>query len=139
MKQEHTYVCKDGRIRYYDTTTQKVSSYPRHLLEQKLGRKLLPNEQVHHIDENPLNNELTNLDIVLIGEHQRMHAQKYFDKVMICPECGKKFVWTALQQQRFYSNHSRIEVKCSNKINQPFCSKQCVGKYSRREQLRRNS
>ena len=31
-------------------------------MEEKLGRKLLPNEQVHHIDENPLNNNLDNLE-----------------------------------------------------------------------------
>ena len=139
MDQEHIYICKDNRTRYYDPETKQVSSYPRHLLEQKIGRKLLPNEQVHHIDGNPLNNDVDNLDIILIGEHQHMHSQKYCDKIMVCPECGEEFNWTALQQRRFYSNHSRIQVRCPNGINQPFCSKQCSGRYSRREQLRRNS
>ena len=38
------------------------------------SRKLLPEEQVHHIDENPLNNDISNLMIVLRGEHQRQHS-----------------------------------------------------------------
>ena len=52
-------------------------SYPKYLIEQAIGRKLLPNEQVHHKDGNPLNNELENLEIKLLGNHQSEHNQKY--------------------------------------------------------------
>lgn len=43
-------------------------------MEKKIGRYLKPKEIVHHIDENPLNDNIDNL--VLFpnrGEHQRFH------------------------------------------------------------------
>lgn len=70
-------LCKDGRIRcvlVYNDGTKRTISYPKLLMENYLGRSLLPEEQVHHIDENPLNNDLSNLMIVLRGEHQRQHS-----------------------------------------------------------------
>jgi len=45
----------------------------RHLMEQKLGRKLHFDEVVHHIDENKLNNDLSNLEIKTRSEHSRGH------------------------------------------------------------------
>lgn len=35
----------------------------RHVMEQKLGRLLLPTEVVHHIDDNPSNNHPDNLEL----------------------------------------------------------------------------
>ena len=45
----------------------------RYLLEQKLGRQLLRDEEVHHLDGNPLNNELSNLAIMLRSAHHKHH------------------------------------------------------------------
>ena len=45
------YYNSDGRVRCYDKETKKVVSYPRILMEEKLGIPLEPYEQVHHIDE----------------------------------------------------------------------------------------
>ena len=63
------YTCSDGRIRVYDPETKKVRSYPRYVMEQHIGRSLSSNEDVHHIDENPLNNDISNLKIIAHGEH----------------------------------------------------------------------
>jgi hypothetical protein len=41
--------------------------------EEKLGRKLLPGEQVHHIDENRQNNDPSNLEIAESVVHHRVH------------------------------------------------------------------
>lgn len=129
------YTNKDGRTRCYNKETKKVTSYPRLLMEEKLGRPLEPYEQVHHIDENPKNNSLDNLTIELLREHQKMHnPPKYFDKLATCYFCGKEFLWTAKQQREFTQNKSRGRSQ-----NQPFCSKHCVGLYGRNEQLRRNA
>lgn len=119
--------CKDGRYRAYDKIDKKNISYPRVVMERKLGRKLNPDEQVHHIDGDPSNNDDTNLEIVMFREHQRIHSQKYFDKIAICEYCGKEFLWTAKQQRYFYSNISR---KDRQGVTGPFCSKRCTGKYS---------
>jgi hypothetical protein len=45
----------------------------RWVMEQHLGRKLMPGEEIHHIDENPANNAVENLMVVSRGEHQRLH------------------------------------------------------------------
>lgn len=124
MKDVSVYTCKDGRTRAYIKETKKVVSYPRLLMEEKLGRKLNPDEQIHHIDENPLNNDINNLEIMKIGEHQRKHAPlKYFDKLTTCVWCGKEMIWTAKQQRDHHGN-------CPS-IDKPFCSKSCIGKYGK--------
>lgn len=134
------YIGKDNRTRVAikdQTGKYHIKSYPRILMEEKLGRPLEPYEDVHHIDGNPLNNDINNLQIILHGEHQKQHSQKYFDKMMTCPICGKEFLWTALQQRYFYSQSKRRDG--SKRIKEPFCSKRCVGIYGRQEQIRRNS
>jgi len=135
----HVYKNNDGRIRCYDPKTKKVTSYPRILMERELGYPLKSYEQVHHNDENPLNNNIYNLSIMDFKEHQKYHGQKYHDTLMICPWCQKEFNWTAKKQQNFYSNLSRKVYKAKNPILKPFCSRKCAGSYSRQEQLRRNS
>lgn len=127
MKDIAIYTCKDNRCRVYLKDTKQVISYPKYLIEQKLGRKLNNNEQIHHIDGNPLNNNTNNLEIRLLGEHQRQHSAKYFDKEAICQWCGEKFLWTAKQQSNFYGNKKRRQTNIKN----PFCSKKCIGKYGK--------
>ena len=125
------YKCKDGRNRVYDPETKKVRSYPRYLMEQHLGRLLLPEEDVHHIDENPLNNDISNLEVVMHGEHQKRHSQKYFDKKMTCSVCGKEFVWTSRQQRNHAGNVKRQSRKDTGLV---FCSRRCSGIYGQKIQ-----
>lgn len=48
------------------------------VMENSLGRLIDPSkgEEVHHKDENPRNNALSNLELVNKDEHQRDHANK---------------------------------------------------------------
>ena len=46
--------------------------YHRYVMEQHLGRKLRSDEEVHHIDENKLNNSIENLTILSKSEHTRI-------------------------------------------------------------------
>lgn len=127
MSNYNVYTNKDGRTRIYNKTTHTVTSYPRFLMEQKLGRKLLKTEDVHHIDENPLNNSFDNLEVVDHKEHDRKHAEnnifsknkKYTQKEMICPVCGKIFIWSTNAQSLYY---------CIKQIRGPYCSRSCAGK-----------
>jgi hypothetical protein len=127
------YSCRDGRTRVYLKDEKRVISYPRYLMEQKIGRKLLDDEQVHHKDGNPLNNAIENLEIKLYREHQREHATKYCDVIVKCHWCGNEFLWTAKQQRTFYGNIKRKNRKSIT--NEPFCSKQCIGSFGRYSQL----
>lgn len=127
------YNCKDGRTRVYLKNEKRVISYPRYLMEKKLGRKLYDEEQVHHKDGNPLNNDLSNLEIKLFRDHQRQHATKYVDLVVKCPWCGNEFLWTAKTQRNFYGNHKRKNRTFL--IDEPFCSKKCSGEFGKYIQI----
>lgn len=137
LKVINVYECKDGRLRAYcrdEHNKPKIKSYPRILMEESLGRPLKPYEDVHHIDEDVSNNDISNFDIINHGEHQKLHAErKYFDKIAICDVCGKPFLWTAKRQSGYYRDIKRG----NNRIVS--CSKSCSSYYGRQEQLRRNS
>lgn len=67
------YMCKDGRYRcdvMYKTGVKTVL-YARYLLEKHLGRKLTKYETVDHIDEDPTNDRLSNLQILSKAENSR--------------------------------------------------------------------
>ena len=122
----------EQRLMAYIKATKKVISYPRYIIAKELGRELTEDEEVHHIDGNPLNNDINNLQVLTKEEHAKLHAQKYHDKIMICPWCGEEFLWTSKQQSNFYRNQNRKRYK--NSFGAPFCSKSCAGKYGKQMQ-----
>lgn len=127
------YCCKDGRVRCYDRETKRVVSYPRVLMESKLGRPLESYEHVHHIDENPLNNDLDNLEVLHIVDHERHHSIKYTNDIIVnCVYCNREIVLSPKRQR------SRVAESKRGKYG-PFCSRRCSGKYGKQEQLRRNA
>ena len=65
-----------GRI-VHDTGGKHVC-IARLLMEEELGRELLPGEDVHHIDEDCWNNDLSNLQVMTHSEHVTLHRK---DKV----------------------------------------------------------
>jgi len=100
-------LCKDGRIRcvlVYKNGIKKTISFPKLLIEKHLGRELLPNEQVHHIDENLLNNDISNLVVIYRGEHQRQHSLgKHY--IISAETCEKRsLIAKELWKKGVYSN-----------------------------------
>lgn len=135
MNIKRVYIGSDGRARAYytdDNGVHHVRSYPRILMEEKLGRPLEPNEDIHHLDEDPLNNSIDNLVLVDKSVHCRHHAQRYFDKMAICDVCHKEFLWTAKRQSNYYRDESIGRKRIIT------CSKSCSSRYGRYEQLGRN-
>lgn len=43
------------------------------VMEKHIGRKLKPNECVHHKNENRLDNRIENLQLMTVSEHQTYH------------------------------------------------------------------
>jgi hypothetical protein len=123
----NTYQNKDGRWRSYcvdENGEPHIVSYPRLLMEQKLGRPLEPNEDVHHIDEDYNNNDIDNLEVILHGEHQRKHSQKYINTIEKCMICGKMFQMSSSQWSLFMRDIRR------NRHRILTCGKTCAGKAS---------
>ena len=133
-------MCADGRVRALIVNkkdgTKINKSYPRLLLEEKLGRELLPDEDVHHIDGDPSNNDITNLELKMHGEHQKEHAAahiKYHDVEAVCENCGSTFLWSAKSQRQWSRNANRKQNV--NRRRRVFCSNHCAGEFGRRRQL----
>lgn len=124
MKTYGPYVAKDGRYRcvlVHENGRKQTISYPRLLMETHLGRSLLSDEDVHHIDENIANNNIDNLKVILHSEHCRNHSLKYIDDILIeCVYCRKIFTLTPHQQRKRQQNKNK---------SGPFCSRRCSGKY----------
>lgn len=57
-------------------TYVKLNSRHMHrvVAEQKIGRKILPHEVVHHIDGNKRNNHPENLEVIPRADHSRLHT-----------------------------------------------------------------
>ena len=63
------------------------------VMEQHLGRSLLPGEEVHHKDGNKLNNSIENLEILSMIEHKKKHRDKKTGKfISHIDEKGKEGV-----------------------------------------------
>ena len=52
------------------------------IVEQRIGRRLLPNEIVHHDDEDRGNNDPSNLILMTRAEHSRMHRRREAERRM---------------------------------------------------------
>ena len=69
------------------------------LMEQHIGRKLLPNECVYHINGNKQDNRIENLRLMTVGEHSTLHnnlnAQHYRNLFS-----GEKSVRSKLTQEQ---------------------------------------
>lgn len=122
---------EDGRLRiillYLKTGKKQTISYPKYLMEIHLGRYLEVDETVDHIDGNPLNNDLSNLQIIKRNKHSYRDAYRNNDIEVSCKMCGKKFIIKG------------SKLSCRNRVDRHqsgyFCSKKCTGKYGRMIQL----
>lgn len=70
---------------------------PQHrlVLERHLGRYLLSREQVHHIDLDPLNNDISNLQILSRAEHLAIHRK--IEREQKYPPISREIVAEALE------------------------------------------
>lgn len=128
------YKCKDGRLRIIgidENGTHHTISYPKYLKELHIGRYLEKGEEVDHIDGNPLNNSLENLQIVIHGNHQSLDAKRNRDVIAVCRYCGKSFI---IKGSKIHCRNRRDRHQSGY-----FCSKECSGKYGKNIQLKIDS
>lgn len=94
-------------------------SYPKWLMEQHLGRKLLDDETVDHINRDKTDDRIENLQILDRINHSKLDSKRVYDVKITCSWCGK----TVLKKARELA-HSKKQKKAG-----PFCSRSCAGKY----------
>ena len=102
-------------------------------MEEVLGRKLSRTEQVHHIDGNPLNDELDNLEVVSLAEHNKIHKKGIKLSTEHCKriaEGRKKVPLKVYETIICLGCGESIPRKVRFKHNdQKFCSRKCYGIY----------
>lgn len=96
FSEEHKENISKGRKRWGDKNAKGISlkkngyvqittgedihrGYHVTVMEKRIGRKLLPDECVHHIDRNRSNNEINNLALLTKSAHARLH--RFEDKL----------------------------------------------------------
>lgn len=80
--------------------------------EEKIGRRLMPGEIVHHRDHNKKNNDPENLDIMAsLAEHTRLHATGR--KVILKTHCSKGHEFNEKNTKIRSSDGCRICISCA--------------------------
>lgn len=80
----------------YQRVDCKAVKQHRKVMEDYLGRKLRPDEVVHHKDHNRANNDISNLEVMTKSEHSRLHACEKWERQK---RKGIKGVWVKLQAE----------------------------------------
>ena len=115
---------KDNRLRIqviFSDGRRTYMSYPKYLMEVHLGRYLEKDETVHHIDGNPLNNDISNLTVIDRAEHANNDAIRNKNITVICQYCGKEFT--------IPGSKVRGRNRADRHQSGYFCSRECTGKY----------
>jgi HNH endonuclease len=118
------YKRKDGRqhVIHYIDGKRRTQSYPRFLMEKEIGRELLKEEHVDHINGDPTDDRIDNLQILSQLENNRkLIDQSGHDarmKVCWCPVCDARF-------EILWSQYRANQIKQGKQG--PYCSKRCNG------------
>jgi hypothetical protein len=89
----------------YSNSQGKVYQH-HYVMCQAIGRSLMPNECVHHIDRDRSNNQIENLLLLTHSEHGKLHALEdrgYSTETRLCLMCQGVFVVSCSSGQSFCS------------------------------------
>lgn len=140
---------------YWVNNTYKLRLHREKLrIELGLTKEQMKNYDVHHIDGDKDNNDISNLQLINKIKHVRMHAKKQLTEQItkICEWCGEEYESSSnvAHKQRFCSNKCKMKWRrangldreqrvcvfcgktftCNKTLSTKFCSKRCAGKYN---------
>lgn len=93
-------------------------------MQEYIGRLLLDEEHVDHIDDNKQNDKIGNLQILTQAENNEKSQRKYEKEVTeICFHCNEPFIMTSVKQILW-------EFKRKNNQFGPFCTASCAAKFN---------
>ncbi len=113
-------------IIHYEDGSRRTMLLSRHLMEKKLGRRLLPEEHVDHINRDKTDDRIENLQILDSSSHASKDSIRVGLVEITCVLCKSK----AMKKARYLA-HNAKQGKAG-----PFCSRSCAGKYGRQIQQR---
>lgn len=121
------YVNKEPRrvvVIYRSHAERSSMSYARYLVSMQLKRQLLEHEEVDHIDNDKMNDNLENLQVLSSDEHRDKTDGLKSRRVLTltCPECQGEFT------------RERRLIVYSQRKYPPACSRSCAGKYQRKQE-----
>ncbi len=111
-----TFYLKKGTNYYYSSANhQSYKALHHYIWEYYNKRKIIKGNVIHHIDFNPHNNNISNLQYLSLSRHIKLHAlerfpRKFTYKEVKCEICSKLIFTRATCGKRF-------------------CNKQCYHKY----------
>lgn len=106
----------------YDGQNRTTISYPKFIMECKLKRLLINNEEVHHKDRIEFHDNLDNLEVKTEKEHGLEHTSNE-SKMFFCPVCDITFWLEGIHLARYKTNRKR-----KPQMKGPYCSRSCNGK-----------
>lgn len=146
---------KDCVTGYWVNNTYRLRLHREKLrLELGLTKEQMEGYDVHHIDKNKDNNEISNLQLVNKIKHNKAHTQEQVHKkiIKICEQCGEEYESSSnvAHKQRFCSEKCKMKWRrangldreervciycgktftCNKTLSTKFCSKHCAGKYN---------
>jgi hypothetical protein len=123
MKVYGPYRTTQGRsiINIVDGGKRRTISHARYIMQQHLGRELTRQETVDHINGDPLDDSLENLQILSLADNVRKSAKQIEYLDFMCPCCGKEF-----KTQARYVRHNQVKRRSSG----PYCSRKCAGTFT---------
>ena len=92
---------KHTRTRHIRIDGKKQRAH-RVIMARHIGRPLRADEVVHHLDRDPLNNELSNLALMDRAQHEALHAREMrrYPDIKKCKRCGEVFVVNRRKRRR---------------------------------------
>ena len=106
-KKESWYTNKKGYVQghiWIDEYTKIFVRQHRYLMELHLGRKLLPNEDVHHINGIKDDNRIENLQVIDHSEHTKITNEREYKK-------GYKMKLSDEERQRRSGSMKELKAK----------------------------
>lgn len=125
MQVDKGYITSKGYHRVYDKT-QKRYRFKHNIVWEKYYGKIPDGMQVHHIDHNKLNNDISNLKLVDSLTHKRIHSGCVEKDGILYKPCRKCNEFKPIGD--YYKRKSGISPWCKQ-----CCIKNAVGNKKRRK------
>ena len=117
---DDTHVVFDGlKFRKTNNNKYKTDDMLHRYIYRYYNGEIPPGFEIHHIDNNPENNDISNLACLTKAEHTKVHFEtntgRFARREMTCEMCGQKFI------ARYHGNNRFCSEKCKQMARRIEC------------------